>query len=243
MAYYLTIQKNKKEHKLINISLLEEFKRTSKFRNGYSLEEIDYFTSIFDDEVQLKEILYDKGLITSEEISKEIAIRQRINNELVKVRYGLIYKSNRKYLDTQYLRNRLLSLQSDKNFLKKLVSYYRNSYSCVIEISEIKNYLFDKNSEVDINSTINSFFLKEIFQQEKNSLEYKLKYKSFHDLSMFIQTYIKENIEFSKSDYDIKKRLLKLQEDKGIKSKPRVKKLTKKELNKIPLEGQISFFE
>lgn len=246
MAYYLTIQKNKSEFKQINISLLEEFKRISKFKNGYSLEEIDHFTSMFDDEVKLKELLYDKGLITSEDITKEISIKQKINNELVKVRYGLIYKINKKYLDAQYLRSRLLSLQSDKNFLKKLVSYYRNSYSCVIEVSEIKNYLFDKSSEVDINLTLNSFFLKEIFQQDKNTLEYKLKYKSFHDLSMFVQKYINENIEFCMSDYDVKKRLLELQELKIVqetKDKPKTKKLTKGRLSKLPIEGQISFFD
>lgn len=246
MAYYLTIQKNRNRYKEINISLLEEFKRISKFKNGYSLEEIDYFTSLFDDEVQLKEILYNKGLITSEDITKEISIRQKVNNELVKVRYGLIYKNSRKYLDSNYLRNVLLSLQNDKIFLKKLVSYYRNSYSCVIEISEIKNYLFDNNSEVDINSTLNSFFINEIFIKEKDSLEYKMKYKSFHDLLMFVKKYIEENKEFNTKEYDTKKRLLMLQE--SIKtseknSKNKVKKLIKSKLDKLPLEGQISLFD
>ena len=79
MAYYLTIQKNRNRYKEINISLLEEFKRISKFKNGYSLEEIDYFTSLFDDEVHFKEVLLDKGLISSEDITKEISIRQKVN--------------------------------------------------------------------------------------------------------------------------------------------------------------------
>ncbi len=73
MAYYLTIQKGKNEYKEINISSLNEFKRLSKYKDSYSLEEIDMFTSMFVDEVNLKEILYDNGLICLEDISKEIS--------------------------------------------------------------------------------------------------------------------------------------------------------------------------
>lgn len=251
MAYYLTIQKGKNEYKEINISSLNEFKRLSKFKDSYSLEEIDMFTSMFADEVNLKEILYDNGLICLEDISKEISIRQKSKNELKKVRYGLVYKDTKKYLDYDYLKNIILSMQNDKTFLKKLVSNYRNSYSCVIEISEIKNYLFYSNSEVDIYLTLNNFFLNEILKKDLKTGEFKIKYKSLHDLAMFVRNYMEkmslgvtENFE----NINLKKRLLLLEKSKltnGVDAKltPKTKKLTRKKLSKQPLEGQISLFD
>ncbi len=172
-------------------------------------------------------------------------------NELKKVRYGLVYKDTKKYLDYDYLKNIILSMQNDKTFLKKLVSNYRNSYSCVIEISEIKNYLFYSNSEVDIYLTLNNFFLNEILKKDLKTGEFKIKYKSLHDLAMFVRNYMEkmslgvtENFE----NINLKKRLLLLEKSKltnGVDTKltPKTKKLTRKKLSKQPLEGQISLFD
>ena len=86
MAYYLTIRKNK-EYSKLDISSLQEFKKESKFKdkNSYSLQEIDYFTSRFNNEIALKKILLSHGIISEEDIIKEIEIRYKNNNELVKV--------------------------------------------------------------------------------------------------------------------------------------------------------------
>ena len=60
MAYYIVI-KNNKDYRKIDISSLKEFTRVSRFKNDcYSLEELDLFTSKFNDIIDLKEVLYEK---------------------------------------------------------------------------------------------------------------------------------------------------------------------------------------
>ena len=53
MAYYIVI-KDKDNYRKLDISNMKEFTRISKFKNGYSLEELDLFTSKFNNEVELK---------------------------------------------------------------------------------------------------------------------------------------------------------------------------------------------
>ena len=89
MAYYLTIKKNKEYNKL-DISSLPEFKKISKFREktSYSLEEIDYFTSCFSNEIVLKRALLQEGIIEECDVTKDIEIRYKDKDKLSKVRYG-----------------------------------------------------------------------------------------------------------------------------------------------------------
>ena len=74
MAYYLTVEDRKGNYKFLDISFLEEFKKSSVFIEGYSLGELDDFTSQFEDEVALKEKLYGEGLITLENITEDLFI-------------------------------------------------------------------------------------------------------------------------------------------------------------------------
>lgn len=250
MAYYLTVQKRQGEYTEINVKKMKEFERLTRFTgNSYSLEEIDVFTSKFDSETQLKSKLYDKGIIDLEDITKEISIRIKKNDKLEKVRYDLVYENTKKFLDKDYLVYSLLSLQNDRVFLEKLVSNYRNSYSNAIAIAEIKNYLLG-NFNINIYSTLSHFFIKEIFNVDGNGVA-TLKYKSLHDLAMFVCNYItkKEQRELGISEEDAKsnkkKKLLELQNSKisSNQVKPKTKKLTKKEVAKQPIEGQISIFD
>lgn len=254
MAYYLTIKRNN-DYKLVDLSSLEEFTKLSKYKNGvFSLDEIDECTSKFCDEISLKKSLYENGLIEIGDITKELSIRMKNKEKLEKVRYGLVYSNMKKYLDINYLRSAILVLQNDREFLEKLVSNYRNSYSNAVTVAEITNYLFDNcNFRINIYNALNDFFINEIFSREKEAGEVKLKYKSLHDLAMFVYNYISniekrmknqsENLDnISKS-----KQLLQLQKDLIIKDNKNngnypIKKLTKKELEKTPIEGQISLF-
>ena len=90
MAYYLTIKKGK-INLPIEIDNLKQFQRTSRFRRGtYSLEEIDHFSSSFYNAEELQKELYLHHLIDIDDFGKEISIRYKKNDELEKVRYGLI---------------------------------------------------------------------------------------------------------------------------------------------------------
>lgn len=253
MAYYLTVQKKNGEYKELDITYLEKFERISRFKSGYSLEEIDNFTSKYNGEVFLKSELFDCGIIDFDDITREISIRQAINGRLEKVRYGLVYDDIKKYLDFEYLRSVLLILRNDKDFLEKLVAFYRNSYSNSITIAQIRNYLLNNCSfRIDIYQTLNNFLINEVFSINKTG-EAKLKYKSLHDLAMFVYNYInkKEQNKLGQIDENFnvqrKRSLLELQKSKlGCEkkyTKNNVKKLTKKEIKNIPVEGQISFFD
>ena len=242
MAYYLTI-KRKNDYYKIDLSSLSDFKRLSRFKNdSYSLEELDNFTSTFDSEVNLKKYLYENNLISFDEITKELSIRMKYKDKLDKVKYGLVYKNMKKFLDIDYLRYTILSLQNDFEFLKILVDNYRNSYSNNLNICKIRGYLINKNSDINIYNSLSDFYLKEVFKE--NTYELVIKYKSFHDLAMFVYNYIsnkeKNRLGINKNLEKVvrEKNLLELQ--KSIITTLEVKKKTKKK-EKQQVEGQLSF--
>lgn len=226
MAYYIVI-KNNKDYRKIDISNLKEFTRVSRFKNDcYSLEELDLFTSKFNDIIDLKEVLYENNLINNDEILSDISIRIKSNNKLVKVKYDMVYSNSVKFLDTMYLKSVICTLSNDKDYLNKLISYYRNS-SCNNEnIAKIRWILLGNSDEIDLYNVINDFIIKEIFKTDYNTGEVTLKYKSLHDLAMFTYNYINKK-------EDKKEELLILQSEL-------INKVKKKKRNK-QIEGQMSF--
>lgn len=226
MAYYIVI-KNNKDYRKIDISSLKEFTRVSRFKNDcYSLEELDLFTSKFDDVIDLKKVLYENNLINNDEILSDISIRIKSNNKLVKVKYDMVYSNNVKFLDTVYLKSVICTLSNDKDYLNKLISYYRNS-SCNNEnIAKIRWILLGNSDEIDLYNVVNDFIIKEVFKTDYNTGEVSLKYKSLHDLAMFTYNYIN-------GKEDKKEELLILQSEL-------VNKVKKKKRNK-QIEGQMSF--
>lgn len=254
MAYYFVIEKKNDKFEKIDITSLEGFVKVSKYKNGgCSLNEIDEFTSLFKDECTLKRVLYENGLIELDDITRELSIRSVNKGNFVKVRYGLVYENMKKYLDYNYLRGVLLIFQNDKDFLEKLVSNYRNSYSNCGTIALIRDSL-NYNYRIDMYKVLNEFFRNEIFTREDENGSCEIKYKSLHDLAMFVFNYIslveKRSMGITKDVENSKRKfaLTCLQEElissgNGYSNCVSVKKLTKKELKNIPVEGQISFFD
>lgn len=245
MAYYLTV-KEKNNYKLLDISSLEEFQRLSKFKNNsYSLEEIDLFTSNFADEIELKKTLFEQGILPLEDITKEISIRRKNKDELIKVMYDLVYNGNSKFLNEEYLRNILLTLQNDKVFLNKLLNHYRNNYKQE-NLAKIRAILsgYTGNS-INIYEALNSFFIEEIYDIDYNTGFTKIKYKSLHDLAMFIYTYLSQKGK-SQIDIDLNK-ANKNRELEELKSSltPQEEKINSKvytRKRKYTLDEQTSFF-
>lgn len=220
MAYYLIL---KEKNKILKIDNLYQYEKLSKLKNNtYTLQEIDNFTSKFDNSEQLKQELYKKNLITLKELEASLCIVRKNKGKLEKIRYNPVYKEDKKYLDTNYLTNLILSLSNDREYLEKLVIYYRNSYINSETITIIKYYLLPVNQymmiDYNIIETLRSFILKEIYNFDYNKDEATLKYKSLHDLAMFTKNYV-----------DSKKK---------TENKPNRKILKKNNV----LEGQISMF-
>lgn len=247
MAYYLTI-KEKNEYKSLDITGLEEFRKLSRYKNAsYSLEEIDNFTSQFESELSLKRKLFDCGIITIEDITKDINIRIKTSGKLEKVHYGLVYKHMIKYLDISYLRCKLLELQNDIVFLNKLLDHYRNSHHQE-SLRQINALLHGYNgNDINIYSALNMFFQREIFNQDFNTGLTTIKYKPLHDLAMFVYNYIskkgKSNIEQETIKLGRMAELNTLKQTlKNEKNYIPIKTKKKTRTKKYELEGQISFF-
>lgn len=234
MAYYIVI-KNNKDYRKIDISNLKEFTRISRFKNDYySLEELDLFTSKFIDELDLKMLLFENKLIDYNEILSDISIRIKTNNKLVKVKYDMVYSDSFKYLDTFYLKSVINTLSNSKDYLNKLIAYYRNSNCNNENIAKIRWILLGNNDELDLYNTINDFIIREIFKTDYKTGEVSIKYKSLHDLAMFTYNYINKKEVVSENK---KENLLELQrkllQNNNVKRKKKVKQI----------EGQMSFLE
>lgn len=231
MAYYIVI-KDKDNYRKLDISNMKEFTRISKFKNGYSLEELDLFTSKFNNEVELKRCLYENNIINYDDILSDISIRIKNKDKLDKVRYDFVYSDSFKYLDIMYLKSTINILSNDLVYLNKLLSYYRNS-SCNNEnISKIRWILLGNDGyELNLHNVINDFITREVFKINRDTGEVSVKYKSLHDLAMFTYNY-------SNKKKDNKVNLLKLQKEiltGNTKTKSR------KLINQI--EGQMTFFK
>lgn len=248
MAYYLTI-KRKNDYQLLDISKLEEFTKNSRYKNGgFSLEEIDNCTMKFYNEYFFKEALYKAGLISLEDIARDITIRCKNKEELTKVRYGLAYQDSKNYLDVYGLKFILLSKQKDKNFLEKLLSYYRNSYINNINISKIK-YAMNMQDDELLNVALGDFYMREVTKLDTKTGEAKLNYKPFHDLAMLIYNYdkniMREKCGITTEEAKIERELTFEYLKKSLNGSlpvPEVSSEPKKKTKTKVLEGQISIF-
>lgn len=241
MAYYLMIS-NKDKYKDIDITNLDTFNKTSKYKGtAYSLTEIDAFTMKYKDEIELKKDLYENGIIDIDEICKEITIRRKEKDKYIKVKYGLAYKERTKYFDQIYLRNTILSKQKDYEFLTKLSSYYRNSYVNNTNVNILSFIAYNKSSN-EVDKVLNDFIERELYRYDNTSGKYKLNYKSFHDLAMFVYNYdaykAYETLGYNKSTINNEKKERLIDLKKSL-TKTKTKKYIKKEDN----FGQISLFD
>ena len=244
MAYYLTIKKNNKIIP-IDISRLSEFSKKSNYVNGgFSLEEIDSCTMMFNNEYFFKETLYNKGLIELDDINKELSIRNKRKDSLNRVRYGIAYRDSFKYFDIYRLKYILLSRQNDKVFLEKLLSYYRNSYTNNLNISKIR-YAINTNNKELLNKALEEFYIREVSKIDKTTGELKLNYKPLHDLAMFIYNYektkSKEENGITKEE-DILERKLTLEYLRNCLSGRNNEVKTKTRTKSKEIEGQINLF-
>ena len=241
MAYYLNI-KEKQNFKLLDVTGMEEFRRVSKFKsNSYNLEEIDMFSSQFQDEFELKRKLYEGNVITIDDITKSIEIRRKYDGELEKVTYDLIYKYNKNFLDPQYLKHLFLTLQNDEIFIRKLLSRYRNKKDTEEQLFAIRAILNGyTDTDLDIYNELNKFFINTL--EDKNG---NIKYKSLHDLAVFIYNYLLAKT-LGETNLSIMKQTTKLELEKlkesltQVEEKVDLKVKTRKK--KYDLEGQTSLF-
>ena len=85
-----------------------------------------------------------------------------------------------KYFNVDFLRYFVLSKSSDRDFLNKLTSFYRNSYCNNENICRIRYILETRNEhEFTMQETLTSFVFNEVYATDYKTGNCSLKYKSF----------------------------------------------------------------
>lgn len=237
MAYYLTIKKGK-QFKILDVTSADQFERCSNFKStGMNLQEVDIFTTKFKDETDFKVYLYKNGILDVDDLVREISIRRKNKEEYIKVRYDLAYMEDIKYFDVYYLRSRIISMQNDKVFMSKLLDYYRNSHNSQSMIYLMRAIMLNKTDTImSLGNALDEFIGKELYDVDITTGEAKLKYKSLHDMGMFLRNYDKRFMPRKNHLQVLKEVKDEICERENTRVRKRVNKTD-------PIEGQCSFFD
>lgn len=216
MAYYLLTKDNEGNHKALNIASSSIFKSECKFKKpkAHTLQEIDYFTSEFEDEQELKEHLISEGILSKELILNPLSIRFIKENNYDGIKYDLLYQDSVEYIMEI---ERLISLilkryyANDFEFIKRLARRFSNFRECqstapeLVGLSELSIQLgrrdngfneVDSNGDNAVTRLVKLLILKH-HEKPNGQIEYKNKYnyRNLHLLVSFILNYDKEIAE------------------------------------------------
>ena len=213
MAYYFMIEEKRGEYKPIEIdksSVYSISKKEYVKKGAYGLKEIDLFTTIFKDEVELRATLLDDGLLKQEISDKPLSIRHYSKNVYTKVRHDFLYEKDLKYIDNPKLVWRFVMNRFDKGdyvFIEKLASYFSRNYECANTATEVmhgalhsihsgqKHEILDRydlNGDLLISRLIKLIIYKSYTDYSGYTI-YKddVIYRNLHALIAFINNYYK----------------------------------------------------
>lgn len=215
MAYYLTVESKKGNNiplEIKNSIYFQTVKRKYTKACAYSLQEIDSFTMMFDNESELRERLLEEGILPSKFFKKPLSIRFYKNDMYKKIPYDFLYQKDIEYIMKP---DRLISLimeryyQNEFIFIRKLASHFSEVYECnstakeVVRLSEAsifqgKRHLgleeLDQNGDMPVPRMLKLLILKH-YEKPNGIIEYKeqVNYRNLHDLIAFVNNYDKSN--------------------------------------------------
>ncbi|MBR6690063.1 MAG: hypothetical protein IKL65_01870 [Bacilli bacterium] len=179
----------KKEGRIIDLSKLINLK---------DLESLDDFTVEFNNEGELITYLFNKQLITSDELKQNASIKvmYKSNGKIKNV--PVMYKEMKKYLDVIQLKYELLSLRDNVVFLEKLANFYSNGSTTFnkqgLNVQDIKGYLLDvrKNDgktfySKALEEALNDLIYKAVHRGvDKDTGEVQFNYRGMRDLALLV---------------------------------------------------------
>lgn len=249
MAYYFTVQKKKGEYTPIDITNSKYFTRMSNFKGmGMSLEEVDLFTMMFNNEKELRRALFKEGLLEHRYTCKPLTIRLLRNKKYHKVMYDFLYQKDMEYVaDPQLIINKINDKL--KNYDFRFVNAFANNYlkfrECSSTAPEVREFAMQSIregrispyfSQLDENNDnplvrMTKLLIYKYYQKPNGKIEYLdgITYHNLHTVIAFVNHYESkyaleeddEQITLFETD-NTKKRVLK--KDRQI-------------------DGQFSFFE
>ncbi|MBQ9071577.1 MAG: hypothetical protein IJY25_00260 [Bacilli bacterium] len=175
----------------------------TKIRKIESLEDLDDFTSMFKNEDELKIYLVKKGVLSSEFLSKNINVIYRHGGVYKKI--PVLYLENKKYIDEEYVKNKLTSMTNDLDFLEKLANRMDARIKHNIQgtnIAAIRTHLINVKNGGDplrtydlLYSALTDMFFKAVTVVDKKTGEVKNSYRGLRDLGLFVSKYAPSEIE------------------------------------------------
>lgn len=209
MAYYMMCEKKRGDYEVVDITKSDRFKKSSKFKSGgCDLLEIDTFTTQFCSEGALRVYLFNKGLLSSSNINKNLTIRRKNKGNYDKVEYGFLYQKDIDYItDPRKLIKRILNklYSEDLRFIQTFANHYINHRECSSTMPDVRHYVnesarrgyvssgfydTDENGDNLIERAIKLLIYK--YHQEYNGrVTYKneIVYRNLHSLICFVNNY------------------------------------------------------
>ena len=217
MAYYLTVESKRDEFiplEINNSIYFQIVKRKYDKKCAYTLEEIDSFTMMFDNELELRHALICEGILPIELRDKKLSTRLLKKGKYEKIKYDFLYQK-----DLEYIANPLLVVeeimkryyQNNFIFLQKFASNFSNFYECSTTAPEVlqsaiisaregrRHYLLesvDKNGDFLVARLVKLLILKHT-ESFDGRINYKsdVNYRNLHSVIAFINNYDKKIVE------------------------------------------------
>lgn len=264
MAYYFMAEKKRGEYLQLDIRKSKYFPTIPKFNKpfAYTLQEIDTFTMMFNNEQELRNTLIEERILPSELASRALSTRILLKGSYNKVPHDFLYQK-----DIEYVHNpvKLIELimkryhQNDFLFIKKFADYFSNCYECrstapeIRQLAEIsirenrRNYHLDEidqNGDKQVARLVKLLILKH-YERPDGIIEYKndVNYRNLHDVIAFINNYDKKTISPVETPPSIPKQESKIASIVPIKQNNIEVKTKKRTKKNYTLEGQIDFSE
>jgi len=248
MAYYLTVETTKGNFIPLNIVNSKYFTRLSNLKkSGATLKEIDTFTTMFNNELELRQKLIDEDILNVLDANKKLSIRQLKNGKYQKVMYDFMYQKDIEYIIEpkniiRKINNKLYN--KDFRFIEKYANNFINYYECLSTAPEVRQfakesirlgiisshfYELDENND-DALVRMTKLLIYKHYQLENGKTIYKneIEYRNLHSIIAFVNHYDKGYKE-------------EINEDKTPSSNKILRKILNKKNKQI--EGQYSLFE
>ena len=217
MAYYLTVESKRDEFiplEINNSIYFKIVKRKYDKKCAYTLEEIDNFTMMFNNEIELRQTLIREGILPIELHNKKLSTRILKKGKYKKIKYDFLYRNALQYIDNPLLIVEEIMkryYQNDFVFLEKFARYFSDFHECkttapevlqsaVISIREGRRYhLFesiDKNGDFLVARLVKLLIIKhtESFDGRINYKD-KINYRNLHSVIAFMNNYDKNIFE------------------------------------------------
>lgn len=210
MAYYFMVEKKKGEYQALNIATSKYFPVTRKYNKpcAYTLQEIDMFTMMFNDEQELRNTLLRERILPLDLSTRQLSSRTLIKGTYNKVPHDFLYQKDIEYIMeptklVQIIMKRYY--HNDFLFIKKFADNFANHYECSSTAPEVRQLaeisiregrrnqhleVIDKNGDKLVARLVKLLIL-EHYEKPDGYIQYKdrVNYRNLHAAIAFINNY------------------------------------------------------